>query len=226
MKLLLPLAASIALATSADVSAQASTVLYETFENIAPSGWTVKNVDYSTRTENPGYPSWFQGNPEVFSAHSGTAGSYFASDKTAIVPTAEAPVTFLISPAFEIPYNASTVTLSFYTRRSDEGTPGGDWLLVNYLGAQWNPVYDSNLLGYIGDNQHPYPTEWTKYTYQLPASPGSSLRIALMYGLTTESSYIGVDTLSVTINAVPEPSAWLMLAGGLAGLGVLARRRR
>lgn len=224
MKLLLPLAASIALATSTDVAAQASTVLYATFDNFAASGWTAKNVDYMTRTENPGYPSWFQGNPEVFSAQSGAASSYFASDKTARVPTGEASVTFLISPAFEIPYNASTVTLSFYTRSSDEGT-GGDRLLVNYIGANWNPVYDSNVIGYVGDNQHPYPSEWTKYTYQLPAWQGSSMRIALMYGLTTESSYVGIDTLAVTINAVPEPSAWLMLAGGLAGIGMLARRR-
>jgi hypothetical protein len=49
-------------------------------------------------------------------------------------------------------------------------------------------------------------------------------RFAFIYAGDSDAlDYIGVDTVSV-MTAVPEPSSWLMLVLGLAGVGALRRK--
>ena len=68
---------------------------------------------------------------------------------------------------------------------------------------------------------------WTPYTATLTAQPtGSTGRFVIVYsGPADVANYVGIDTLTVTNTApVPEPTTWLMLGAGLAGLSVLRRR--
>ena len=54
-------------------------------------------------------------------------------------------------------------------------------------------------------------------------APAATGRFAIVYtGPADLANYVGVDTFAV---AVPEPETWALMLAGLAGLGVLKRRR-
>jgi CHRD domain/PEP-CTERM motif len=68
----------------------------------------------------------------------------------------------------------------------------------------------------------------------LTASGGTTLLAEerLIANLTSQQAYLNIHTSTFTggeiralVTAVPEPSAWAMMAFGVAGLGALARRR-
>jgi hypothetical protein len=68
-----------------------------------------------------------------------------------------------------------------------------------------------------------YPGSWQQFSADLVLN--GSGRFAFRYlGDAAAANYIGIDTVSVT--AVPEPSAWIMLGLGLATLSLLNPRAR
>lgn len=76
-----------------------------------------------------------------------------------------------------------------------------------------------------------YPEEWTAYTATISGlSAAVDGRIAFRYFVTSggpngaNSNIIGVDNFSY-VSAVPEPAAWALMMGGVAGLLAFKRRR-
>lgn len=202
-----------ALLAAAAPQAQAEvTVLSTGFDDVgALGGWLF--VNQST----PAGSLWFQGNGGIFPAQAGGGNAYIAANYLSAAQGNGTIDNWLIPPALSLP---GAATLSFYTRSA--GTPGfNDHLEVRYStgGSAISDFSDfSNVLLTVGGGG-PYPADWRQYT--LNAEPGT-VRFAFRYtGAAENAEYIGLD--SVVVNAVPEPSEWLMLAAGL--LPVLWRTR-
>jgi hypothetical protein len=184
-------------------------ILSEDFANVeALSGWVRTNASV------PAVPGteWYQGDQNIFTSQSGAPESYAASNYGA----AEAGGTisnWLITPIFSTE-KAGTVT--FWARA--DITPGyADQLAYGFSSG------DSSVGSFTLGSPVTVSGDWAQYTASFGAQgAGSVARFAIVHtGLADASNYVGVDTLTVT--PVPEPAAWLMLAGGLAGL---ALRRR
>lgn len=80
----------------------------------------------------------------------------------------------------------------------------------------------STLLGTIG-GLSAYPGSWQEFTAHLMQTPATG-RFAFRYiGDAATANYIGIDNLTVSVMAVPEPAAWLMFTLGLASLPMLRR---
>jgi len=188
-------------------------VLNEGFGNVAGlSGWTQVNNSV------PAGNGWFQGNPAVFTSQSGAADAYAAASFLGAANGSGSVDNWLITPTLDL---SGTTVLSFYTRHGAE--PGfNDLLEVRFAsGAGADPSAFGTLLGSVGGSAG-YPEDWSLFSASLNAE--GSGRFAFRYvGPADTLNYVGLDTVSV-VTAVPEPSAWMMMAMGLAGLG-LARRR-
>jgi len=57
----------------------------------------------------------------------------------------------------------------------------------------------------------------------LQANQGQTLRLRFAEVDNVAPFNLGVD--NVDINAVPEPSSWIMVCGAMVGLGLMRRRR-
>jgi len=187
-------------------------VLAEGFDNVALlPGWVQVNAGV------PPGAGWFQGNPGVFGAQAGAADAYVAAN----FPGAGGSVdNWLITPALDL---SGTSVLSFYTRH--DATPGfADLLEVRFeAGTGTDPAGFATLLATVGGTSA-YPTDWQQVTASV-TNTGSG-RFAFRYaGAADALNYIGLDTVSV-VTAVPEPSAWTMLALGLGLVTVLRSRSR
>jgi len=68
-----------------------------------------------------------------------------------------------------------------------------------------------------GDNQ------WSQVNYSFVASSGTT---ALSFMATGSSDSYGTSLDNVSVAAVPEPSTYALMFGGLAAIGFIARRRR
>jgi hypothetical protein len=224
---LLPLALAFSLGFSGAASADALT---EGFENGVPAGWTINNLSNPT-----GGTSWYQGSTDVFDAYEGPADSFLAANYNS-VDTAGPISTWLILPSGT--YNNGD-TLSFYTRTST-GSEWADNLEVRFsnvggtnVGSNENSVGTfGTLLLSVNPNEDAtgYPDEWTQYSVTLSGLSGATQgAFAFRYTVTdggafgSDSNYIGID--SVSVSAVPEPSAYLMLGVG-AGLLAFMRKRK
>lgn len=210
--------------------ANAGIILSEGFDDInalTGAGWSLQNLSSPI-----GVTNFFQGNPGVFSAQSGTETSYIAANfnNTGGIGTIS---NWLITPEMSL---SQALTLTFYTR-TDISSVFPDRLEVRLsksgassnVGATADSIGDftSLLLSVNPFLSGDYPQEWTAFTVKIDAQAGSG-RLALRYFVTdggpagNNSNFIGIDTLSVAAAKVPEPSTMAVLALGLIGLG--ARR--
>jgi len=209
-------AAALSLAALGSTAAQAAgvEVLNEGFDNVGGlSGWVQVN-----NSVPPGN-GWFQGNAAVFPAYAGAADSYAAVNYLSAAGGTGSVDNWLITPILAL---SGTTEISFYTRH--DATPGfNDQLEVLFSSGTGTDPADFSLLTIIG-NTGGYSTDWSLVdTYVAADGPG---RFAFRYiGSTDYLNYVGIDSVSV-VTAVPEPSAWMMLAMGLGGFGLLRRRQQ
>jgi hypothetical protein len=189
-------------------------VLNEGFDDVgALAGWTFVNNSV------PVGSTWFQGNAGIFPAQAGPADSYAAANFLGAANGLGDVDNWLITPVLNL---SGTTTLSFYTRTD---VPFSDHLEVRfYAGDGSDPSNFSTLLTTVGPTPGSYPLTWQQFTADV-ASEGSG-RFAFRYvGPVDTLNYVGLDTVSV-VTAVPEPSAWIMLALGLGALPILRRQAR
>jgi hypothetical protein len=189
-------------------------VLNENFNNVgALTNWVLFN------NSNTVGLSWFQGNPGVFSAQDGPADSYIGANYLSAANGTGTIDNWLITPELML---GGATRLSFFTR--SDTIPGyNDMLEVRFSsGGGTDTSGFSTLLTTIG-GPSAYPGSWQQFTADLTLN--GTGRFAFRYlGDAAAANYIGIDTVSVT--AVPEPSAWIMLGLGLATLSLLRPRSR
>lgn len=198
-------------------------------------GWSQQNLSTS-----PG-GAYFQGNPDVFSAHIGAANSYIGANFNSTSGGGTDIISnWLITESDTIVNGA---TFSFFTRvTTGSGFPDRLELRMSTNGASTNvgtlptDVGDfTNLLVSVNPNlQGPaplgYPDTWTQFTATITGLAGPTTgRFAFRYFVTNggpigaNSNFIGIDTVSFT--AIPEPTSILLVSGLLMGC-CLQRRRR
>lgn len=222
-----PLATAAALA----FSSASALALTENFDTVVPTGWSVIN-----NSDPTGTATWFQGNTAVFTSHEGADNSYAGANFNSVGvgpgPT-DTISNWLIAPA--VTFNNGDV-ISFWTRSVSGAFPdrlqvrwsAGDGLdvgsTVESVGTFTSLLLDINP-DYTSDG---YPLDWQQFSITVSGLAAPTLgRVAFRYFVEdggpsgNNSNYIGVDTFSIT--PVPEPSAWLLMAGGLAAIGL--RRR-
>ncbi len=208
-------------------SAQAAT-FSEGFDLAPPIGWTVQNNSTSAGTA-----TWFQGNPTVFTSHSGADNSYAGVNfnSTAGVGTIS---NWLITPTMSF---SNGDKISFFTRTVDE-VSFADRLELRFssvggtdVGNTPDSVGTFALLLTVNPDVtlEGYPNSWTAYTATVSGLSGpTNGAVAFRYfvpdggPLGSNSDYIGVDSFSVT--AVPEPGTWLLMALGLGAFSLRQQR--
>ena len=217
MKTTKNLAAAVTLALAAIVPAtsyaQAVEVLSEDFNDVEMlPGWSL--INNSAPVGEP----WFQGTPEVFAAHQGAPNAYIAANFFSAGNEEGTINNWLLTPTLDL---IGPTTLSFFTRTAPI-TGYNDTLEVRFSeGSGSDPAGFDTLLATIG-GASPYPASWQEFSLAL--SHVGEGRFAFRYtGDAATANYVGIDTVSVL--AVPEPSAYLMLGVGLFGLTMLRRRQ-
>lgn len=207
-------AAALSLAAYAPLSARATgvEVLNEGFASISGlSGWVEVN-----NSVPPGI-GWFQGNPDVFTAHGGANNSYIATSYLGAQYGTGMVDNWLITPVLNL---SATTTLTFFTRAAAD--PGfADKIEVRFSsGSGMDTSTFTTLLTTIGPG---YPQDWAEYSLNLMVN--GTGRFAFRYlGDASTLDYIGIDSVKV-VTAVPEPELYMMLAVGLGALGLLRRRQ-
>lgn len=190
-------------AFTAGAAQAATTVLDEGFNDVnSLAGWSQYNFSL------PQGQGWFQGNAGVFGAQAGNSDSYIATSYLAADNGMGSVDSWLVSPLLNL---TGTTVVSFFSRAG--GTPG--------YSDQLELRFDNNLgsfdtvLATVG-GLTPYPGSWSAYSATLNVDGAG--RLAFRYvGDAAALDYIGIDSVNV-LTAVPEPSSWLMLVLGLAGL--------
>lgn len=208
-------AALLACAAWAPLSSHAVEVLNEGFGSVPNlSGWSQLNNSMPPGT------GWFQGYTDAFSAQSGPGNSYAAANYLGAANGMGAVDNWLITPTLSL---SGVTTLSFYTR--NEGAAGfSDLLEVRFASGSGSTADDFDVLLLTIGGEIGFPAQWQQWSADLTVEGEG--RFAFRYlGDASTLSYVGLDTVRV-VTAVPEPSSYLMLLGGLGALGVSARRLR
>src|SRR5690554_250283 len=189
-------------------------ILEENFDDITDlesKGWIISNQSSPT-----GMIDWFQGNTAVFDSHNGEANAYIASNYNS-VDSFGTISNWLISPTVSV---RDGDVLSFWTRtstnsiwndrlevRSSQGTmtlPSGP----NDVGSFTNVMLIIN-----DDYDLSYPDYWFKYEIEItnvgdePVGMNFAFRYNVISGGSSgsNSNYIGIDTVLIIDNYVPEP---------------------
>lgn len=208
-------AALLACAAWAPLSSHAVEVLNEGFGSVPNlSGWSQLNNSMPPGT------GWFQGYTDAFSAQWGPGNSYAAANYLGAANGMGAVDNWLITPTLSL---SGITTLSFYTR--NEGAAGfSDLLEVRFASGSGSTADDFDILLLTIGGEIGFPAQWQQWSADLTVEGEG--RFAFRYlGDASTLSYVGLDTVRV-VTAVPEPSSYLMLLGGLGALGVSARRLR
>jgi hypothetical protein len=206
-------AALLACAAWAPLSGHAVEVLNEGFGNVSNlSGWSQLNNSMPPGT------GWFQGYTDTFGAQGGPGNSYAAANFLGAANGMGVVDNWLITPTLSL---SGITTLSFWTR--SEGSPGFSDLLEVRFGTGGSADDFDTLLLTIG-GEAAFPSQWQQWSANLTVEGEG--RFAFRYlGDASTLNYVGLDTVRV-VTAVPEPSTYLMLLGGLGALGASARRLR
>lgn len=207
--------AAVTAAASSSLAAQAEVeVLNEGFGNLAGlSGW-----DRLNRSVPPG-AGWFQGDPDVFRAHSGAPDSYAAASALGAANGMGSVDDWLITPTLTL---SGLTTLSFFTSR-ELVDDFADRIEVRFGAGRGTAAsgFDT-LLATIGGDA--FPAEWRQWDAGLTVEGEG--RFAFRYlGDPATPGYVGLDTVRV-VTAVPEPASLLVLASGLGVIGLMQRRER
>lgn len=208
-------------ATVATSSVFASPLLNEGFNDISTlgaSGWVMTN-----NSDAGGSTSWFQGG-DFFPAAAGPASSYVVANALN-AGFGGAISNWLITPEVAM---ANGEKLGFSLRLLGEGLVDTVQVYYSTAGASANVGSTTSSTGdftLLGSYSASADTGWTNNSLTLSGLSGAtSGRYAFRYLVDNTSingDYIGID--SVSISAVPEPTAALML---LLGLGVVAVSRK
>ena len=203
-------AAAVALFAAAS-AAHAQFVINEGFDNVASltsRGWVVTNASSPL-----GSTGWFQGDQTIFTSQAGAPQAYIAANFNNAAAGGTL-ANWLISPTFStqdagfVSFHARADILPEFMDQLAWGFSKGGTSFADFtLGAP-----------------HTIGGAWTQFQINFAAQgAGSTGRFAIVYtGPGDLAKYVGVDTFAV---AVPEPETWALMLAGLAGLGVLKRRR-
>ncbi len=183
----------------------------EGFDNVAAlpgSGWVIMN--FSTPV---GTTDWFQGNPSIFTAHSGAPDSYIAANFNAAGPGGFA-WDWLNTPLTTL--NNGDV-FSFWTRGANEGFADDLVVSLDLSGGVAGGLVLLEINPFL--DPYGYPGDWTQYMITISGLSGPTLgRLNLIYYVPDTNlygDYIGIDDFSYT--PVPEPFTMSMVGIGLAG---------
>lgn len=201
--------------------AQGATILLEeNFDNVsslASAGWVFDNASVP-----PGpSPGWVQGNPGVFTAHTGASDAYITSNFEVAGPGGVLN-NQLYTPVFSVENGA----VATFFLRAEQFMSFSDIVTYGYTNGVADPA------GFITQMTITVPTDgWTQYTITLAAQgAGATARLGFIHwGPEENSNYVGLDTLRVLElepTGVPEPASLMIVGLGLAGLGLARRGRR
>ena len=214
---------------AASAAAPAAVLLDEGFENLAglgAEGWVQTNLSSPV-----GLP-WGQGFVGPFAAQAGPAESYaVANFESAAFGSGGVVDNWLITPTLSFD---AVNTLSFWTRTIFNPSIFPDRLeaRLSLAGSSSASTDFTDVLVSVNPllSQTGYPNVWTQYTATFSATPGSSGRIAFRYTVPSNfnADFIGLDSVTVTAQPVPEPqtAALLLLGLGVVGAGLRLKRHR
>lgn len=213
----------LAVLLAATGATQATTLLNEGFENVAgleAEGWVQRNLSSPV-----GLP-WGQGFVGPFTAQGGSDASYaVANFESAAFGSGGVIDNWLMTPV--LGFDASN-TVTFWTRTIFNPSifPDRLELRLSLSGGSTETAEFGTVLVTVNPDLTAtgYPNAWTAYSATFTATPGSSGRLGFRYTVPNNfnADFIGLDTVSVS--AVSEPAAALMMLLGVGGL-ILHRRR-
>jgi len=195
-------------------TANAATLLNEGFSgtlaNLATAGWVITN-----QSSPAGSTSWFRpATTDVFAAQDGSTNYLAANYNSGVAGGTIA--NWLITPTFSTE-TAGLVNL-WIRSAGDEGFTD----TVKFGFSNGSSATSDFTLGSLVT----VAGAWTEYTFAYAAAgAGSIARFAIEYtGSGDTLNQIGVDSITITTAAVPEPGTWAMFALGAAALVAVRRR--
>src|SRR5690625_4968058 len=189
-------------------------ILEENFDDITDlesKGWIISNQSSPT-----GMIDWFQGNTAVFDSHNGEANAYIASNYNS-VDNFGTISNWLITPTVSV---RDGDVLSFWTRTSTGSTWNDRLEVRSSQGAMTLPSGATdvgsftNVMLIINDDYDlTYPDYWIKYELEITnvGDEPVDMNFAFRYNVVSagnigdNSNYIGIDTVLIIDNYVPEP---------------------